>query len=191
MRDILSIGLWLMLTGTAITMAVFVAQTLFSKQPVSIGSPPYHSLGSLVYSASVITGWLVFVGMGVYGLLAWLPHSTDDFRGMLTVVAAFFSLSVLGRLERATFVQQDFEVTHAALTWIDYHLHYSSRLTEEEIERLKEESRDQNKTGTELQIARWILALAKELKERDERTETQIIQRLRREREEAAEREHS
>jgi len=190
MKDIFRIVLSLVLTGAAISTVIFIAWTMLSKEPVSIGlyKDKEHTLDSRIYLALVVIGGAAIVGVGVYGLLTWLPSSlltwlpsSADQIGGLAACAALCSPLVLAHLERATFIRQELAVKNASLTWIDHQLRDSSRPSSRsyrEIERLEEESRDPNKTDTELRIARWTLALAKELKERDERMETQIIQHL-------------
>lgn len=190
MKETLSVVLWLVLTVAAFTTAVFAAQALFSKDNekeyvwTGLYKKRNHNLGSLIYFVFVITGWLAIVAVGVYGLLAWLPHSADELRGVLASFTAFISLYILEHLDRAAFMRQELAVRNAALAWIDNQLRYCSRLSDDEIERLEEESRDQKKPHTKHLIALWARDLAKALKERDERTEAQVIQRLRREREE-------
>lgn len=198
MKDIFSIVLSLVLTGAAISTVIFIAWTMLSKEPVSIGlyKDKEHTLDSRIYLALVVIGGAAIVGVGVYGLLTWLlsslltwlPSSADQIGG-LAYGAALCSPLVLAHLERATFIRQELAVKNASLTWIDHQLRHSSRPSDREIERLEEESRDPNKTDTELRIASRTLDLAKKLKERDERMETQIIQHLQREQEEQEEQE--
>lgn len=179
MKEAFSIGLWLVLTGAAITTVIFFAQTMRSKEPVSIGlyENRVHTLGSLIYLTLVVIGGMAIVGVGVYGLLTWLPRSLDEFRAGLAGWAAILSSVGLTHLEKASFDRQQLAVERGAQLWIANHMGNFDARSDRVIEQLEEESRVQNKTDTEYLIARQTLILAKEIKERDERKEAQRIER--------------
>ena len=175
MKEAFSIGLWLVLTGAAISTVIFVAQTMRSKEPVSIGlyRNSEHTPGSLIYLTLVVIGGMTIVGVGVYGLLTWLPRSLDEFRVGLAGWAAILSSVGLTHLEKASFERQQLAVERAIANHIG---NFDTRL--DRVIKQLEEDKQASKTDTELQIARGALRLAKALKERDERTETRVIQRL-------------
>ncbi len=161
---------WLSLTVAVGTLGIFLATTMLSSEPVSLGLVRDRKKGvsALVYLALVVVGWLALVASGVHGLLAWLPRG-DEVRWSFSLFAAFCSLPILFHLERVTFVRQDLNVQSAALTWIIERLRYGDTPSAALLDELSNESNDPRNSGTAQQIASLKRTIALELTQRDER----------------------
>lgn len=189
MNEALIIGLWLILTCAAVAAAVFITRAIWSEKPVllGLGRERVSTLGGRIHLIAVVVGWSAIVAVGVHGLLVWLPNGENDYlRLALALIAASSSIYILAQLENAAILRQDLVVARAAMGWASKYLRSFGTPSVVEIQRLEEESRDPTKTDTEQRIAATILGRAKDLKERDERMEAQVIHRLQREQEEKA-----
>lgn len=162
--------LWLSLTIAVATLGIFIATTMLSSEPVSLGltRDSKKGIGARVYLVLVIVGWLAVVAVGVHGLLAWLPRG-DEVRWSFGLFAAFCSLPVLFHLERVTFMRQDLNVQSVALTWIIEKLRYGDTPSDALLGELSNESNDPRNSSTAQQIASLKRTLAVELTQHNER----------------------
>ena len=184
---ILKIVFGVLLSLCVLAAALFVADALTSDGGFTFGldhgrDSTARRIGAYFRFVGLLVGIASVIGSGVWGVLAWMPDSWHEARFGIAGLAAMSALPITLALQELPRMRRTLAVNSAAIDWLLQQFRYGQTPTVDQIEKIAADTELRHNTVKERAIALAKLDFARALKSRDEKFESQILQRWERKR---------